>query len=105
MHSNGAKRRWLSGWRCEDCGVAVADWLRNRHFITDLDAGGFGSSEASGAIIQLQEILANERAILSSYGWIDRDLGVVRIPIDRAMDVLAERGLPSSGDGAEEPQP
>jgi len=53
----------------------------------------------------LRKVLANERAILSSYGWIDQDLGVVRIPIERAMDVLAERGLPYSGDGAEEPTP
>jgi hypothetical protein len=28
---------------------------------------------------------------LGSYGWVDRDRGVVRIPIDRAMD-LVEQG-------------
>jgi hypothetical protein len=32
---------------------------------------------------------------LSSYGWVDREAGIVRIPIDRAMDLLAERGLPA----------
>lgn len=32
---------------------------------------------------------------LSSYGWVDRGQGVVRIPIDRAMDLTLERGLPS----------
>ncbi len=32
--------------------------------------------------------------MLKSYGWIDRDKGVVRIPIDRAIEILAERGLP-----------
>jgi hypothetical protein len=26
--------------------------------------------------------------------WIDPEKGVVRIPIDRAMDLLVERGLP-----------
>jgi hypothetical protein len=31
---------------------------------------------------------------LSSYGWIDREQGVVRIPVDRAIEILAERGLP-----------
>jgi hypothetical protein len=31
---------------------------------------------------------------LHSYGWVDRNLGTVRIPIDRAMDLLLERGLP-----------
>jgi hypothetical protein len=35
-----------------------------------------------------------ERAILDSYGWVDRDAGAVRIPIDEAMRLTVERGLP-----------
>ena len=35
-----------------------------------------------------------EHELLSTYGWVEKDKGVVRIPIDRAMDLLAERGLP-----------
>ena len=31
---------------------------------------------------------------LHEYGWVDKNAGVVRIPIERAIDVLAERGLP-----------
>jgi hypothetical protein len=31
---------------------------------------------------------------LQSYGWIDQQKGVVRIPIERAMELTAERGLP-----------
>jgi len=30
---------------------------------------------------------------LNSYAWVDRGAGVVRIPIDRAMDLTAQRGL------------
>ena len=30
---------------------------------------------------------------LATYGWIDRRAGIVRIPIDRAMALLVERGL------------
>jgi hypothetical protein len=33
--------------------------------------------------------------ILNSYGWISREGGTVRIPIQRAMDLLAQRGLPT----------
>ncbi len=33
--------------------------------------------------------LSAERQILSSYGWVDREHGIVRIPIDRAIDLLA----------------
>lgn len=37
---------------------------------------------------------------LTSYGWVDKDGGVARIPIDRAMEVLVERGLPVRPDAA-----
>lgn len=33
-------------------------------------------------------------ARLSSYGWVDRQSGIVRLPLDRAMALTAERGLP-----------
>jgi hypothetical protein len=42
----------------------------------------------------LKKFRAGEDRILSSYGWVDRDKGVVRLPIERAMDLLAERDLP-----------
>ena len=38
-----------------------------------------------------------EDAELHSYGWVDRNAGTVRIPIDRAKDLLLERGLPVKG--------
>jgi hypothetical protein len=43
----------------------------------------------------LQEVRADESAFLHSYGWVDRQAGVVRIPIDRAVTLLLERGLPA----------
>lgn len=42
----------------------------------------------------LAEFRAREHEILTTYGWVDRNAGVVRIPIDRAKDLLIERGLP-----------
>lgn len=44
---------------------------------------------------ELQAFRANEEAELHSYGWIDRAAGVVRIPIDQAMDVVLSNGLPA----------
>jgi hypothetical protein len=32
---------------------------------------------------------------LDSYGWVDQTAGIVRIPIDRAIDMTATQGLPS----------
>ncbi len=48
----------------------------------------------------LKAMRAAEDAALNTYGWVDRKAGVVRIPIDRAMDLLAERGLPARGQKA-----
>ena len=35
-----------------------------------------------------------EEAALSSYAWVDRAGGVAQIPVERALDLVAERGLP-----------
>lgn len=37
-----------------------------------------------------------EEQKLHSYGWVDQNAGVVRIPIDRAMELIAQRGLPTT---------
>jgi hypothetical protein len=41
------------------------------------------------------EMFARERAILHSYGWVDRSRGIVHIPIERAMEMIAQHGLPT----------
>jgi hypothetical protein len=32
---------------------------------------------------------------VSSYSWVNKDGGIVQIPVDRAMDLTMQRGLPS----------
>lgn len=49
--------------------------------------------------VDLARFRAAEAADLDSYGWIDRSSGTVRIPVDRAMQLLLERGLPDVGAG------
>lgn len=44
---------------------------------------------------ELRDVRAHEDQMLHGYGWVDRPAGVVRIPVDRAMELLSERGLPS----------
>jgi len=48
----------------------------------------------------LKDLRRQEDAILSSYGWVDRNTGVMRIPVDRAMQLAIERGLLSAQDAA-----
>jgi hypothetical protein len=40
-----------------------------------------------------------EAGKLSSYGWVDKDGGIARLPIDRAMDVMLEKGFPARAEG------
>jgi hypothetical protein len=42
----------------------------------------------------LRALRAREDAVLNSYGWVDRTAGVVRIPIDEAIKLTVQRGLP-----------
>src|ERR1039457_3582193 len=46
-------------------------------------------------IPDLKAIRAEEDNLLNGYAWVDQPKGVVRIPVDRAIAVLAHRGLPS----------
>jgi hypothetical protein len=34
---------------------------------------------------------------LNGFGWVDRKAGIAHIPIDRAIEIVASKGLPSSG--------
>jgi hypothetical protein len=43
----------------------------------------------------LRRFRAQEDAILQGYGWIDKSSGVARIPIEEAMKIVVQRGLPS----------
>ena len=40
---------------------------------------------------------AAEDEALQSYGWMDRKAGVIRIPVERAREIILQRGLPKTG--------
>jgi hypothetical protein len=44
---------------------------------------------------ELNTIRQREEDTLRTYGYVDENAGTVRIPIDRAIDLLAQRGLPT----------
>ena len=43
----------------------------------------------------LRELREAETTLLEHYGWVDKNAGVVRIPIDDAIKLTLQRGLPS----------
>jgi hypothetical protein len=42
----------------------------------------------------LKRYREDQEKILRSYGWVDSQAGIVRIPVDRAMDLLLQKGYP-----------
>jgi hypothetical protein len=51
-----------------------------------------------------QNIRAAEEAQLHSYRWVDHEAGIAAIPIERAMEILVQRGLPAQKSPAKSPQ-
>jgi hypothetical protein len=55
-----------------------------------------GPNLQASPVRDMEALRARENAILGTYGWVDRQAGIGRIPIDRAVDLLLENGLPAS---------
>jgi hypothetical protein len=45
----------------------------------------------------LQRLRAQEDAMLHGYSWVDKGSGLARIPIEDAMKIVVQRGLPARG--------
>jgi len=45
--------------------------------------------------LDLDVLRAAEHKTLSSYAWVDKDAGIVQVPIERAMEMLLAKGLPA----------
>ena len=45
----------------------------------------------------LARLRAAEERALGGYRWVDKERGVVQLPVDRAMELLLEEGLPKTG--------
>ena len=55
-------------------------------------------------VTDIENLRAREGARLGGYAWVDEGAQLVRIPIERAMDVVTERGLPTRPPGQDEQQ-
>ena len=68
-------------------GAFPEQWLGPRHRVSLVRQDIFGEHAC-------RSLDAEQRAVLGSYGWVDQERGLVRIPVDRAMDLLLEGGRP-----------
>lgn len=48
---------------------------------------------------------SQEQEILTTYAWVEKDKGIVRIPVDEALRIVAEHGLPTFPAPAATPAP
>jgi len=53
----------------------------------------------------LDQYRAEQEKVFKTYGWVDSEGGVVRIPVDRAMDILLAKGFPLRGNSRGAPNP
>ena len=84
----------------------AASWIVMKYFVTTQKLGPPASPfDQSRTLppaprlsvkpeIDLKKLQAEEKARLSSYGWVDQTTGTVHIPIERAMELSIERGFP-----------
>jgi hypothetical protein len=49
--------------------------------------------------IEMHELNSEEDTILTTYGWTDKEKGIVRVPLDRAMELRLEQGFPTKPAG------
>ena len=47
--------------------------------------------------VDLKAFKASEEQVLTTYAWVDKEQGLVRLPIRRAIDLVVERGIPTFG--------
>jgi hypothetical protein len=85
----------------------LASWLAFRYFVRVQKLGPPASPFENSRelppaprlqvnpVETLKDYQAEEGLKLNSYGWVDKKAGVVRIPIDLAMQISLERGFPA----------
>jgi hypothetical protein len=56
-------------------------------------------------IVDLTTFRAAQVATVESWEWVDREAGIARVPVSRAIEILAKRGLPATPAASPVPPP
>jgi len=73
-------------------------WLRSYFFVVRNET--IQKNYLSAPNPKIDDLHAHEKQVLNSYGWVDRQKGIVHIPIDQAMELMVRdsgRGVAGSG--------
>ncbi|HEY4301562.1 MAG TPA: hypothetical protein VGM73_11850 [Candidatus Didemnitutus sp.] len=84
-------------------GIAIFAWFVRRYYHparpvnplalsnpADFSADLRWKTTSDGRARHLADLRAHEAAAAATYGWVDEKKGVVRIPIQRAMELIVE---------------
>ena len=88
---------WVAG------SLAAAAWFYQAHTRASVPNAGWarqtsftnGPSQRTSIAQDVAAMDEETARHLGTYAWINRDAGIARIPIDRAMELLLQRGLPT----------
>jgi len=79
-------------------GAMLVMWLAVRQVVQHTTPPPLGTQRAEERAKALADTRAADHAALGSYGWQDKDRGIVRVPLDRAVELtLAEWQNPGEG--------
>lgn len=81
-------------------------WMRGLEEAADVPTGYVRDDRWKAPDVQLEvhpsrlreQLEKKEREELTTYAWIDQSAGKVRIPVERAIELLAAKGLPHRTD-------
>lgn len=48
---------------------------------------------------EMSQFSVTQTQTMHNYGWVNKEKGVVRIPIEQAIEITAQRGLPAREEG------
>jgi hypothetical protein len=91
---DGATSKWATTVNIRDLGNLPAN-PEMQHKVAELTAS-FPSPriQLDDGNQDVADLHAREDLLLDNYSWVDRSQGKVRIPIEQAMELIAQRGLP-----------
>jgi hypothetical protein len=78
------------------------DQAKNRSNLTDQGQIPPQPRLQADPAVDMKELLEWESERLNKYGWIDKETGTIQIPIERAIELTAQNGLPARRQPASE---
>jgi hypothetical protein len=88
--------------RAADYGGEAKKALTTPSLMDRVNTAGDAGRPAAGPMLLtneplwLADVKATQHAVLTTYAWVDKSAGTVRLPIERAKQLIVERGLPKA---------